>query len=284
MDTVSTGTMPQVTAQTAFSVEHVSYRYPGGVVALEDVSLVVRPGEQVAVLGANGSGKSTLLKMLNGLVVPTSGRVRAFGEELNDRTLRDDTVARKFRARVGFVFQNPDSQLFCATVRDEIAFGPLQTELTQEEVFQRVEDVAQMVGITPLLDRAPYHLSGGEKKRVALASVLVMNPDALLLDEPTAGLDPRSQSWLVDTLAALAAVGKTIILSTQHLELLPHMAKRAVVLGEDHTLQADGSVGEILQDEALLLRTNLAHAHFHRHGTTGHVHLHYHAGEHEHDH
>lgn len=141
-----------------------------------------------------------------------------------------------------------------------------------------------MVGITPLLDRAPYHLSGGEKKRVALASVLVMNPDALLLDEPTAGLDPRSQSWLVDTLAALAAVGKTIILSTQHLELLPHMAKRAVVLGEDHTLQADGSVGEILQDEALLLRTNLAHAHFHRHGTTGHVHLHYHAGEHEHDH
>ncbi|MGC8667421.1 MAG: energy-coupling factor ABC transporter ATP-binding protein [Chthonomonadales bacterium] len=277
-------TAQPVATDTAFELEDVSYHYPGGAAALRNVSLSVQRGEQMAILGANGSGKSTLLKILNGLLSPSSGRVRAFGEEINERTLRDEGAARRFRARVGFVFQNPDAQLFCSTVRGEIAFGPLQMELGEEDVLQRIEDVARMLNIRHLLDRAPYHLSGGEKKRVAIASVLVMNPDALLLDEPTAGLDPRSQSWLVDTLWALAEAGKTIVLSTHHLELVPHLARRAVVLGEDHTLQAEGTVPQILQDEALLLRTNLLHAHFHRHGDAAHTHVHYHAGEHEHEH
>lgn len=271
-------------AAAAFELESVSYWYPGGVQALNAISLKIQPGEQTAVLGANGSGKSTLLKILNGLVAPSAGRVRAFGAEISERALRDEAAALAFRARVGFVFQNPDAQLFCSTVREEIAFGPLQTDLAADEVLERVEDVARLLGIAHLLDRTPYHLSGGEKKRVAIASVLVMNPEALLLDEPTAGLDPRSQSWLVDIISELARCGKTIVLSTHDLELVSHLASRAVVLGEDHTVHADGPVEQILQDHDLLLQANLVHSHVHRHGDAAHAHLHYHAGDHEHEH
>ena len=176
-----------------FVVDDVKYRYLDRFVALAGVSLTVRAGERVALLGANGCGKSTMLKLLAGLIVPESGTVHAFGTELTEAVLDDDQFGRAFRARVGFVFQSSDAQLFSPTVRDEVSFGPLHLGFECSEVEQRVDDVLALLDIAELADRAPYQLSGGEKKRVAIASVLVTNPDVLLLDEPTAGLDPRTQ-------------------------------------------------------------------------------------------
>jgi cobalt/nickel transport system ATP-binding protein len=270
--------------EAAVELSGVSYHYAQGVDALRDVSLRVLSGEKVAVLGANGCGKSTLLRVMNGLTRPTSGVVRAFGEEVSERALRDMAFAHRLRRRVGFIFQNSDAQLFSSTVRDEIAFGPLQMELPQEEVRQRVADTAAMLGIERLLDRAPYHLSGGEKKKVALASVLVVNPSVLLLDEPTNGLDPRSQRWLVDLIVALHRAGKTVITATHDLGIVHEIADRVVVMAEDHTVAAEGPAGEILADLDLLLRVNLVHEHAHRHGNLIHSHPHHHGGDHDHAH
>jgi len=194
-----------------FELDHVSFAYEDSGPALCDVSLSITRGERVAVLGANGSGKSTLLRLLDGLVFPATGCVRAFGEALSERALRDEAQARRFRRRVGLVFQNADAQLFSTSVREEIAFGPLQLGLDREQVATRVADVAGMLGLDGLLERPPFRLSGGEKKKVAIASVLVVNPEVILLDEPTAGLDPRTQGWLLDLLAELHRLGKTLV-------------------------------------------------------------------------
>ena len=268
----------------AFDLAHVSYRYHTGVAALEDVSLTIAQGEKVAILGANGCGKSTLLKILNGLEFAQSGQVTAFDIALTEENLKDEATAYRFRRRVGFIFQNSDAQLFSPTVREEIAFGPLQMGLDRHELEQRLADVARLIGIENLLDRAPFQLSGGEKKKVAIASTLVINPDVLLLDEPTAGLDPRSQSWLVDLLLRLHAAGKTLITTTHDLALVPDMADRALVFSEQHALAAQGTAEEILSDTELLVRVNLVHAHYHRHGDLWHSHPHHHSGSHTHSH
>lgn len=268
----------------AFQLSRVSYAYEGVLPALKDISLHVERGEKVALLGANGSGKSTLLKLMNGLVHPMTGTVAAFGEEINERALRDEALVHRFRRRVGFVFQNADAQLFCATVREEIAFGPLQMEMSQAEVARRIEDVAAMLGITPLLERPPYRLSGGEKKKVALASVLVINPEAILLDEPTGGLDPRSQRWLVDLLVTLHRAGKTLVTATHDLSIVPEIADRVFVLNEQHSIERVGAPREVLADMELLVGVNLIHEHGHYHGTLYHSHPHHHGGEHEHEH
>lgn len=268
----------------AFQLSGVSYTYDGALPALKDISLRVERGEKVALLGANGSGKSTLLKLMNGLIHPTAGTVAAFGEEITEQVLRDEAFTHRFRRRVGFVFQNSDAQLFCATVREEIAFGPLQMEMGQVEVAQRVEDVAAMLGIMPLLERPPYRLSIGEKKKVALASVLVINPEAILLDEPTGGLDPRSQRWLIHLLVTLYHAGKTLVTATHDLSIVPEIADRVFVLNEQHGIERVGTPHEILADMDLLLGVNLIHEHGHYHGTLYHSHPHYHGGEHEHGH
>lgn len=268
----------------AFHLAHVSYRYHTGVAALEDVSLTIAQGEKVAILGANGCGKSTLLKILNGLEFAQSGQVRAFDVALTEENLKDEVTAYRFRRRVGFIFQNSDAQLFSPTVREEIAFGPLQMGLERDELEQRLADVARLIGIENLLDRAPFQLSGGEKKKVAIASALVINPDVLLLDEPTAGLDPRSQSWLVDLLLRLHGAGKTLITATHDLALVPDMADRVLVFSEQHTLAAQGTAEEILSDTELLVRVNLVHAHYHRHGNLWHSHPHHHSDSHTHTH
>ena len=157
--------------------------------------------------------------------------------------------------------------------------------MPKADILQRIDDILSLLEITHLRDRTPQNLSGGEKKRVALASLLVVNPSVLLLDEPTAGLDPRSQSMLLEILEQLnAEAGITLITATHDLTLLPHLADRALVLGEDHTLKADGDAHEILHDTDLLLSVNLIHAHAHRHGDTIHRHPHYHITEHEHEH
>jgi len=158
---------------------------------------------------------------------------------------------------VGFIFQNADAQLFNATVFEEVAFGPRQLGLTESEVMSRVEDVLSFLGIQHLSDRAPFRLSGGEKRKVAIASVLSMNPDVLMFDEPFLGLDPRSQKWLVRTLQQLQAAGKTTIVATHTLDTVPQIATKALVLMEDHKSVSMGCAKEMLADLSLLSRANL---------------------------
>jgi cobalt/nickel transport system ATP-binding protein len=270
-----------------FDLQDVSYIYNGRLKALEDINLRISQGEQVALLGANGSGKSTLLAIIDALIYPTSGRYYAFGTQVNEETfgtLKDNEFKRFFRSKVGFVFQNPDVQLFSSTVFDEIAFGPLQLDMPMEEVRGRVEELMEMLGITKLRERAPHTLSGGEKKKVCIASVLATNPDVLLLDEPTAGLDPRSQLWLIELLDELASCGKTIITATHDLDIIDKISRRAVVIGESHRIVVDRDVDDVLNDIDLLLETNLIHEHMHRHGRLIHRHPHTHRDEHAHTH
>jgi cobalt/nickel transport system ATP-binding protein len=233
------------------------FRYLDRFDALDGVSVDVARGERLALLGANGSGKSTLLKVLAGLVFPDDGTYRAFGVDVTEASLEDEQFNLAFRSRLGVVFQNPDVQVFSPTVRDEIAFGPLNLGTDRDLIEGRIADVLDLLDIADLADRAPHQLSGGQKKRVALASVLVTNPEVLLLDEPTAALDPRTQRWLTDLLDQLAGAGKTVVLATHDLHRLPELADRVVVLGEDHRIAAEGDTATILADRALLEATNL---------------------------
>jgi cobalt/nickel transport system ATP-binding protein len=254
--------------ETLLVCKDLRYSYLGRFPALDGVSFTVHRGEKVALLGANGCGKSTLLKILDGLTFPDSGSYEAFGEQVTEDNLEDEQFSMGFRSRIGFIFQNSDAQVFSPSVREEIAFGPLQLGQTREQVAVRVDDVLAMLGIEDLADRAPYQLSGGQKKRIAIASVLVMNPEVLLFDEPTAALDPRSQQWLVELIAELSAAGKTIVLATHDLDVLDVVADRCLVFSEAHQLVAEGAVGEILDDRELLLDVNLVHqrSRFHRLG------------------
>jgi cobalt/nickel transport system ATP-binding protein len=260
--------------ENLLTVEHASYQYLERFPALADVSFTVRRGEKVALLGANGCGKSTILKLLDGLLFPDTGRYVAFGGVITEDHLEDEQFSRGFRSRVGFVFQNSDAQVFSATVREEIAFGPLNMGLSRDEARDRVEDTLAMLDIVDLAERAPYQLSAGQKKRVAIASVLVMNPEVLLFDEPTAALDPRTQQWLVELIGELNEAGKTIVVATHDLQTLDWIADRCIVFAEDHTIAADGATARILADEALLLDVNLVHAHPHRNGVLVHRHTH----------
>jgi cobalt/nickel transport system ATP-binding protein len=270
-----------------FDLRDVSYSYVGKIDALRDINLKVALGEQVSIIGSNGSGKSTLLAILNGLIYPTSGEFYAFENQITEEvfdTIKDNEFRSYFRTKVGFVFQNSDVQLFSPTVFEEIAFGPLQLDATPEEVKARVEEVLEMMGITKLRDRSPHTLSGGEKKKVCIASVLVNNPDVLLLDEPTAGLDPRTQLWLIELLQVLGRAGKTVITATHDLDIIEQISKRAIVIGEDHRVKVDGASGYVLSDFELLLAANLIHEHMHLHGKSVHEHLHAHRLEHMHGH
>jgi cobalt/nickel transport system ATP-binding protein len=247
--------------QSPLVCEDLRYAYLERFTALDGVSLTVRRGERVALLGANGCGKSTLLKVLDGLVFPDAGSYRAFGEPVTEDNLEDEQFSMGFRSRVGFIFQNSDAQVFSPTVREEIAFGPLQLGQPREQATARVDDVLAMLGIAGLADRAPYQLSGGQKKKVAIASVLVMNPEVLLVDEPTAALDPRSQHWLIELLEQLGETGKTIVLATHDLDVLDRVADRCLVFSEDHRIVAEGTPAEVLADRELLLSVNLIHEH-----------------------
>jgi cobalt/nickel transport system ATP-binding protein len=270
-----------------FDLRDASYTYLRRFEALKGVNLSFYEGEQVAIIGANGSGKSTLLSMLNALAYPTSGEFYAFGKRVTEEafdTLEDNEFNRFFRKKVGFLFQNPDIQLFSTTVFDEIAFGPLQLDLPPDEVIKRTEDVIAMLGIENLKDRAPHMLSGGEKKKVSIASILSTNPDVLLLDEPTGGLDPRSKSWLIELIQNLAKCGKTIITATHDLDIVEQISTRAIVVGEDHMIKVDSDCASVMGNLDLLMSANLIHRHIHQHGKLIHEHLHTHTQEHEHVH
>jgi cobalt/nickel transport system ATP-binding protein len=184
---------------------------------------------------------------------------------------------------VGLVFQDPDIQLFSATVLDDVAFGPLQLGLSQDEVRARCDAALEQMDITHLVNRAPFELSGGEKKRAAIASVLSLQPRVLLLDEPTAALDPRSKWVLVNLIRRLGA-DHTIVTATHDLDIVPLIANRVVVLGEERRVLESGTPEQILSDRGLLIRANLIHEHLHGHGGALHAHEHAHSGDHEHDH
>jgi cobalt/nickel transport system ATP-binding protein len=254
----------------------IHYAYREGIPALSGLSLSVSPSERIAVLGANGCGKSTLLKLLGGLIFPQSGSYRAFGRQIDDRLLSRDPFGIYFRKEVGILFQNSDAQLFNPTVEDEIAFGPLQMNDPPEQIRSKVHRTIERFGIGALRDRAPYELSGGEKKKVAIASMMVMDPQILLLDEPTAGLDPRSSRALIDAIIEAEESGKTVVTATHDLHIVSEIARRVLVFGEDRRILASGTPEEILSNRSLLLAANLVHLHRHAHEDYWHAHEHEH--------
>lgn len=267
----------------AFELRNVSFDYEG-IPAIRGLSLQVDQGERVALVGANGSGKSTLLRILDALYFPSSGSVHFQGEPLTPARLQQEELSLRFRRQVALVFQNPDVQLFNPTVLDEVAYGPLQLRWEREELLSKVNAMLAFMSIDGIKDRPPYRLSGGEKKRVALASALVLDPEVLLLDEPTASLDPKSQSQIVDLIQQWKGTTKTVITATHQLEIIEDIADRVVVL-EAGAVIANGTPGEILGNPELLLRANLVHAHRHAHGKVVHSHPHLHGhSHHDHDH
>jgi len=232
-----------------FTVEGVGLDL-GGRAVLRDVSFAVQPGERLVLLGVNGCGKTTLLKLLDGLAFATAGRVTYAGTELTPKAVDAPAFRRRFRGEVGLLFQNVDAMLFNPTVADEIAFGPRQLGLP--DVDGRVAEWAHKFGVEGFLDRAPFELSGGEKKRVALAAILAIDPRVLLLDEATANLDPASSALLVDVLAGLDGV--TAVVATHNVSMVEELGSRAVLLAPDGDgVLFDGPPHELLRDERLLV-------------------------------
>jgi len=256
-----------------FELKNVSFSYPGGSPGLSSVSLKVSEGERVAILGPNGSGKSTLLKLMDGLLFPESGSMLFRGVAITKQVFSDQNFNRSFRKSVGLVFQDPEVQLFTSSVREEVAFGPVQLGLTDEEVSARINNALAFLNIQGLEERSPFQLSAGEKKKVAIASILAVNPDVLLLDEPTADLDPRSVWEIVDVFEKLYMEKKTIVVSTLDLHVLPEVADRVYVLDEQRTIRGSGPTKEILSNLELLNEANIIHIHKHGRDRTGHVHL-----------
>ncbi|MBP3226186.1 MAG: ATP-binding cassette domain-containing protein [Methanobrevibacter sp.] len=233
-------------------VRDIKYSYNNDYQALKGVSLKIEKGEMVALLGKNGAGKSTLFLHLNGIYEPDEGKVFIDGEELK----YDKKSLLKFRQKVGIVFQNPDDQIFAPTVEEDVAFGPLNLGLSMEEVQDRVEEALERVGMSGFEKTAPHHLSGGQKKRVAIAGILAMKPEIMVLDEPTAGLDPQGVTNLVKLLKELNDEGITIIISTHEVDLVPDYANRVFVLvgGE---LIAEGTPKDIFSQPDILESANL---------------------------
>ncbi|MCL3781469.1 ABC transporter ATP-binding protein [Prolixibacteraceae bacterium JC049] len=241
---------------TLIQLEDISYSYDNHP-ALSDVNLTIEAGKAYALIGENGSGKSTLLKIINGLLYPSSGTYQFMGNKITSKTLRHKQGSRQFHQRIGFVFQNPEVQLFSPTVYEELAFAPRQMQLDEIEVKQRVMDCLKMLNIEHLIHREPIYLSDGEKKRVAIASVLTANPQVLTLDEPLNGLDPRSKRFLLQLMLKLKAAGKTIICSTHDLNYWKSLFDVAVVMNDQKKIEKVAPYNQIIEDEAFLTQMNV---------------------------
>jgi len=256
-------TQQKTEAKILFNCRNIHYSYLGRFPALCGIDLAICEGDRIVLVGANGSGKSTFLCLLDALLFPDKGTIMFMGDELTEKTFRDDEFASGFRRKVGLVFQNPDVQLFCPTVREDIAFGPLQLGNDEKTVKDRLESLAETLKITHLLDRSPHQLSVGEKRKVAFATILAIDPDILLLDEPTAGLDPRTATQLIEMLSQASHSGKTVITATHDLHIVEDISDKVYVFGQDRRIARCGTPAEILADTALLQANNLIHVHAH---------------------
>lgn len=225
----------------------VSYRYPDGTVALSDVSFRILHGESVGVVGPNGAGKTTLIMHLNGQLLPSSGEVLV-GEIPLTRKTRND-----IRKKVGIVFQNPEDQIFMPTVYEDVAFGPINLGLSEQAVQNRVTDSLKEVGCENLADRPPHRLSGGQKKAIAIAGVLAMDPDILVMDEPTSNLDPKSRRHLIENLRGFR---HTKIIASHDLDLILEVCNRCIIL-HNGAVMVDGESRDVLLNEGLMHRSDL---------------------------
>ena len=227
------------------SVKGVRFSYPAGVKAINDVSLDIRRGERVALLGPNGSGKSTLILLIAGLLSPQKGEIRVLNEDTTSKRFQ------KLRQKIGLVFQDPDDQLFNQTVIEDVAYGPKNLGLPTETIRKRCNHILEDIGISHLRDRPPHRLSFGEKKKVSLATALVLRPELLILDEPTANLDLLSRRGLIDMLHELSAEGTTIIVATHDVEALPELVDRVIIVSHG-SVTGEGEIHRVLQDAKLL--------------------------------
>ena len=237
-------------------VENISFTYKNKI-ALDNVNINIKEGESIAIIGPNGSGKSTFLKLLNAIIFSIKGKYIFDNTEINEHALKDTKLLKLFHKRLGFVFQNSDAQLFCSTVFEEVAFGLMQMELPEEEINKRVSDCLNLLNIDKLKDEHPYNLSGGEKKRVAIASVLAMNPEVITLDEPMNGIDPKGKRFLKQLLIDLNKSGKTIICATHDFEYIEGVFHRAIVFSEDHKIIRDDKYENIISDQDFLREYNI---------------------------
>jgi cobalt/nickel transport system ATP-binding protein len=232
-------------SDSIIEVEDVQFSYPSGVNAIKGVSLKIFKGERVALLGPNGSGKSTLMLLMAGLLTPQKGAINVFGKSTSSKEFP------KLRRRIGVVFQDPDDQLFTQSVAEDVEYGPKNLGLPEAETKQRSEEVLIKIGINHLKNRPPHRLSFGEKKKASLATALVLKPELLILDEPTANLDLVSRRGLIGMLNELNREGATLLVATHDVEALPELADRVVVISAG-TMLGEGKTSEVLRDMKLL--------------------------------
>lgn len=252
-------------------VDGVTFAYRGAGTVLDDVTFTVERGEKLVLLGSNGCGKTTLLRVLDGLIFPTAGRVEYDGIEVTRRALERGPLADRFRREVVLLFQNPEAMIFNPTVYDEIAFGLRRGGADGVDATTR--RWADTFGLTRHLDRPAFELSRGEIQKVCLAALLALEPRVLLLDEPTASLDPRSTGRLIDFLQEL---DQTVVVTTHNLSMAHELGDRTLVLSEDHRVIFDGAVKDLTADTDRLIAANLVHVHRHTHGDVEHRHYHTH--------
>jgi cobalt/nickel transport system ATP-binding protein len=232
--------------------ENISYTYPDGTLAIRDINITINAGEKVAIVGSNGAGKSTLFSHFNGITKPTSGLIKIDEQPMSYK--KDDLM--QIRQKVGLVFQNPDDQLFAPTVIEDVAFGPMNLGLSDEEVDQRIEEALKLVGMNGFEKKAPHHLSGGQKKRVAIAGILAMKPEIMVLDEPTTGLDPKGVDQIMKILYMLNREDMSIIIASHDVEMVTQFADKVFVL-HDGEIIGQGTPDEIFNNHKILKKAHL---------------------------
>ena len=267
-----------------FELKDVHFSYLGKFPALGGVDIKINQGQKISVIGANGTGKSTFLQILDAIIFADQGSVSFCNEQLNEKLFDNEEFSRNFRRKVGFIFQNPDVQLFCPTVKEDIVFGPLQLGFAKEQIQKRLDKLIDALGIQDLLNRPPYQLSIGEKRKVAIASTLIIEPEILILDEPTAGLDPLTTRHIIDLLIQENINGRTIITSTHDLHIVEEISDLVYVFGHQRKIVKSGLAGDILNDTVLLTENNLVHIHSHKHKDKTHIHPHLHLDHHGENH
>ena len=263
-----------------FELKDVYFSYLDRFPALCGIDIRINQGQKISIIGANGSGKSTFLQMLDGLIFAQRGFLSFCGQPLSEKIFSEPGFSREFRRKVGFIFQNPDVQLFCPTVKEDIVFGPLQLGLDKDEIQKRLEKLSATLKIQELLERCPHQLSIGEKRKVAIASTLIIDPQVLILDEPTAGLDPLTTRNIIDLLTEENSSGKTIITATHDLHIVEEISDLVYVFGQNKKIVKSGPAESILSDTVLLRENNLVHIHSHRHKDKVHLHPHEHLDHH----